>query len=116
MGIFCASPNDQVTNKTEKSSMITGSLKKDKTGFDLSSTWISKGIEVKIISSKAGSNEDKKLFSVPGNSLITFSAGLNNANGFTVIFFTVFANNGPAMITAGMAIHMPYNKTFPISA
>src|SRR2546421_169935 len=95
--------------------MITGSLKNVKSGFELSLMFTRNGSDVRIIRSKAGNKAEEKLLKVPGK-LPVFSGGLNSARGATVIFFNVFANNGPAIITTGMAIHIPYNKTFPISA
>src|SRR6476469_968575 len=65
---------------------------------------------------KTGRNVVKKLLNIPGKSSSFMSFATKVSGGLLVYFFSVFANNGPPTITAGIATHNPYNKVIPRSA
>src|SRR5215471_7026332 len=70
---------------------------------------------VLIAISKTGKNVVKKLLNKPGKSLSAISFEINVSGGLLVYFFSVVANNGPPIITAGTAMHKPYSKVIPRS-
>src|SRR5688572_19601778 len=58
----------------------------------------------------------KKLLNKPGNSSSFMSLATKVSGGLLVYFLTVFANNGPPIITAGIAMASPYSSVTPRSA
>src|SRR6266542_3141883 len=53
----------------------------------------------------------KMLLNKPGNSFSGKLFAANVSGGLLVYFFTVVANKGPAIITAGIAIAIQYSKS-----
>src|SRR6478752_2902942 len=63
-----------------------------------------------------GRREDKKLFVLPGNRWAGKVCTSNVLRGTDTTPLSVFENIGPAIIMAGIATIIPYNKVRPMFA
>lgn len=68
------------------------------------------------VMSITGSSAIIKLGKAPGKILLLCTGASKKPVSEELIFFNCLPSNGPAIITAGMAMQMPYNNVLPISA
>src|SRR3954469_11773483 len=109
-------PSAYVANANEINMTIVGSAKKLTTVAVILSNGDIKGMTVVIMSNRTGSREEKKLLKVPGHFSSANGSGIKLSIGVERIFFSVFANNGPAARIAGMATAIPYKSVMPMLA
>src|SRR5437868_12852880 len=116
MLIFLPIPNVNVATVSEMSMTISGSLIKEMISLTVPS-WGKNGLQITIVANnKTGNSAEITELVKLGSSFCASAGGLNVSRGCDIIFFSVDANIGPAIITVGIAIAIPYNKVFPMSA
>ena len=109
-------PSVNVATAKESSITISGSLIKESRLFRVPSSG-RRGLQITAVASnKTGNSAETIELNKLGSWSSGSEVGLKVSNGCDFIPFNVDANIGPAMITVGIAMVIPYSKVFPKSA